>query len=42
MGDIIPQQHFPDEEDTEERGFETPIEGPGIQDSQDQIMNNLN
>ncbi|KAF4796575.1 hypothetical protein TURU_082913 [Turdus rufiventris] len=30
MGDIIPQQHFPDEEDTEERGFETPIEGPGL------------
>lgn len=42
MGDIIPQQHFPEEKDTEERGFETTIEGRGIQDSQDQIINNLN
>lgn len=41
MGHIIPQQHFP-EEDTEERGLETTIEGRGIQDSQDQIINNLN
>lgn len=23
MGDLIPQQHFPDEKETEERGFET-------------------
>lgn len=42
MGDIIPQQHFPEEKDTEERGLETTIEGRGIQDSQDQIINNLN
>lgn len=42
MGNITPQQHFPDEKDTEERGFETTIEELGIQDSQHQIMNNLN
>lgn len=42
MGDIIPQQHFPNEKDTEEKGCETAIEGPGIQDSRDQTMNHFN
>lgn len=42
MGDITPQQHFPDDKNTEERGFETTIEGSGIQVSQDQTMNNFN